>query len=248
MNSERDPILNYVICENINLKQEDSFNLSDIKTIYKKKINLPIINKQIYFLLFILIFYINLKSVYNLKSTFTANETFQVRKKICSKFKYCSSCLKGKNLKSMTKTDKPFYNNVLGYGIPFISADEFKIEDCDCNKVIKVKKFCDDLDKSDPLLGLTKYDLQGILLAVKKPELNSKNFRFKQNLKNLMILKKNKKLPVECDCLNDKVSKSLFCQDKCKVFLEFKNKISSFYDDQLKETEDLFENEMKKYQ
>ncbi len=233
---------------------------------------MKLMNSQFYFLfsIFVACCIFNIYSSLSLESKFTATETYQMREKICSKISVCKSCSdNNSNSKSNLigngdedKLEQPFYFNVLSYGIPFTSSEEFKMRDCDCNKIIKVKKFCNDLENNDPLLGLTKYDLQGILLNIKQTDSdaldkNSKKiFRFKE-LGQIKVKKVNKNIPkflhkkiknkTDCNCMEKSARKSLFCQDKCKFYTDTKLKINSFYDEQMRETEELFENEIKKY-
>lgn len=192
--------------------------------------------------------------------TFTMEETFQLRNSICNKVNSCHKCTmnsstnikNSKNLKNSNYKITDFVNyNVLSYGVPFMSGPEhFASPPCNCEKISRVKRFCKDLDKSDPLPGLRNVDLKGIL--VKEEDSNTNQFRFKQSdksflkKKNLFSGLKRKNTKHECDCMNEIDRKSLFCQDQCRVYTEYMIKVRSFYDKEVKETEAWFDREINK--
>ena len=159
---------------------------------------------------------------------------------------------KGEN-RNYTSAGKYVSYNVLSYEVPFISGKEYFSNPCDCEKIAKIKKFCNDLKKSDPIPGLDNIDLKGVLVNGKEEISNKKSLkegslRFRQakinNQKDLMNKLNNKKLNHECNCLNEVDRLSLFCEDKCKQYSDLMNTIKSFYDVKIKETESWFNNEI----
>jgi hypothetical protein len=204
----------------------------------------------------ILVFYIYgiiLISVIFETQTFTMEETFQLRNSICNKVASCQKCTpsRGKNLKSSDYKINDFVSyNVLSYEVPFMSGTEYFANPCNCEKISRVKKFCKDLDKSDPLPGLRNVDLRGIL--VKDDDSINSQYRFRQRdntflkKKNFISDTKTKKTKHECDCMNENDRQSLFCHDQCKLYTEYMIKVRSFYDKEVKETEAWFDREMNK--
>jgi hypothetical protein len=210
-----------------------------------------------YFLLFIFgIQYIN---------TFTFEETTTIRTRICNKLSNCNNC-EDKNGFENDKQENFVKNfgleignsidvNIFRYGFPFVTGRPFFHGQCDCKKLLKAKTLCSELDKSDPLPGLKDIDLSGVFVNPdtvlekevssskneKKNNFISKNLRFKQIQLNSDNTKK------ECNCENEKDLKSLFCNYKCKDFVDYIKNLNNFYENIQGEAEKLIEQEKKKF-
>ncbi len=204
-------------------------------------------NKIVFFINSLILFSILIET-----NTFSMEETYKLRSSICNKVSSCTKCTPSrmKNLKDPPYTVNDFVSyNVLSYEVPFVSGTEYFASPCNCEKIARVKKFCRDLDKSDPLPGLKNIDLRGILIKEEAKSVN--DFRFKQRRNSKMKVTKQmrsiKRGSHECDCMVETDRRSLFCQDQCKIYTEYMGKIRSYYDEEVKTTEAWFDREMNKY-
>jgi hypothetical protein len=224
--------------------------------------------------IFFIIFLLNCINVY----TFTFEDRIKFKTRICNNLSSCERCITTKTEKlkksHLNEDDFPLLSeeemrqiknelkealsfNVYGYGIPFVGNREYFSGPCDCNKLMKTKTLCSELNKSDPLPGLSDLNLKGVLVSLKNQLKGDKNVvstslsdTSTKNAKNLRFKQKELKKPkseIICNCATEEDRLRLFCQDKCKTYITFLNKIRSYYDDVKKNTEDWFDDQIKKF-
>ena len=73
--------------------------------------------------------------------------------------------------------------NTFAYGVPFVSNKVYFEAKCDCEKIKKARTLCSEIDKNDPLKGLSDIDLTGIILDNNQyQEFNKKNLKNKKGI------------------------------------------------------------------
>jgi len=77
--------------------------------------------------------------------------------------------------------------NTFAYGVPFVSNNVYFEAKCDCEKIIKARTLCSEIDKNDPLKGLSDINLTGIILESNQYlKLNKSNLRNKNCTKKVL--------------------------------------------------------------